>query len=188
MRHEAMSLTGGKSGPRLTDGLRTARALDAVGKIWALPNTIVGFAYGALGHVIGQIGNAVGRCDHAPRISFGNNAIQFEHNPLVTTAIALGNVIIYGNREQCQPAAPRCGGVHTLGVEEMHHTYQAQVLGPLYLPAHGILGVAAKLANGYWHGPLNVLEAGPHDEEPRAWKHTGRTYVAAKGAIHHTRQ
>ncbi len=23
---------------------------------------------------------------------------------------------------------------------------------------------------GDWHGPLNSLEAGPHDEKPRVWK------------------
>ena len=68
------------------------RALDAAGKIWAVPNTAIGLVYGALGHVIGKIANAVGHSDHAPHVSLGNNAIQFENNPLVTTAITLGNV------------------------------------------------------------------------------------------------
>jgi hypothetical protein len=143
-------------------------ALDVVGKIWALPNTVIGLVYGALGHVTGKVANR----NHESHISFGNNAIQFENSPLVTTAITLGNVIIYGKGARFQPGALRCGGAHTLGTEEMQHTFQAQILGPLYLPAHGLLGTAAKLLNGNWHGPLNVLEAGPHDEEPTAWKST----------------
>ena len=172
---------GGTSGGRLA-GIRRfpARAnamcwyrrsvLDVLGKIWALPNTVIGLGYGALGHLIGRIGRRLGHCDHQPRLSLGNNAVQFENSPLVTTAITLGNVIIYGNGKRYRPDAPRRGGSHTLGMEEMQHTLQAQILGPLYLPAHGVLGAVAKVVNGCWHGPLNLLEAGPHDEQPRVWK------------------
>lgn len=148
--------------------------LDVVGKIWALPNTVIGVLYGGLGHVIGKFGNLLDRYDHEPRISFGNNAIQFENNPLISTAMTLGNVIIYGSGSQCQPGAPRCGGAHTLGIEEMQHTFQAQALGPFYLPAHGLLGFTAKLLDGSWHGPTNVLEAGPHAEKPTAWRRMRR--------------
>jgi hypothetical protein len=147
-------------------------ALDVVGKIWALPNTVIGVLYGGLGHVAGKLGNILGRYGHQPHISFGNNAIQFENNPLVSTAITIGNVIIYGHGKHCRPDAPRYGGAHALGTEEMQHTFQSQILGPLYLPAHCMMGAAAKLLNGYWHGPINVLEAGPHEEEPRVWKYT----------------
>jgi hypothetical protein len=148
-------------------------ALDGVGKIWTLPNTVIGVMYGGLGHLFGKLGNLMGRYGPEPHISFGNNAIQFENNPLVATAITIGNVIVYGHGKHYQPNAPRCGGAHALGIEEMQHTFQAQILGPLYLPAHCILGVAAKLLNGYWHGPINVLEAGPHEQKPRLWKYTG---------------
>lgn len=150
-----------------------ARALDVVGKLWALPNTVIGLAYGAPGHVIGKIRNILRLRNDEPRISFGNNAIQFENNPLVKTAITLGNVIIYGSGKRYRPGASRHGGAHTLGAEEMQHTFQSELLGPFYLPAHGLLGVAAKLIHGYWHGPLNLLEAGPHDEKPTAWRRFG---------------
>jgi hypothetical protein len=146
-------------------------ALDAVGKIWALPNTVIGVMYGGLGHLFGKLGNLMGLYGPGSHISFGNNAIQFENNPLVATAITIGNVIVYGHGKHYQPNAPRCGGAHVLGTEEMQHTFQSQILGPLYLPAHCLLGASAKLLNGYWHGPINVLEAGPHEEKPRVWKY-----------------
>src|SRR5690606_2528464 len=56
-----------------------------IGKIWALPNTIIGLVYGGIGHVVGMIAGT------SPSISFGNNAIQFHNNPLMPSAMALGN-------------------------------------------------------------------------------------------------
>ncbi|MGQ0700877.1 MAG: FG-GAP-like repeat-containing protein [Panacagrimonas sp.] len=144
-------------------------ALDFAGKVWALPNTVIGLAYGGVGYAAGWVGYGLGLQANAPGISFGNNAIQFTNNPLTTTAITLGNVISYGTGQQFQPGTPRYGGAHKLGVEEMQHTYQAQALGPFYLPAHGALGIAAMIRDGYWHGPTNVLETGPHEPTPRPW-------------------
>ncbi len=50
--------------------------LDIAGKIWALPNTLVGLAYGGVGHVDGWV------LGTNPYITFGNKAIQFYNNPL----------------------------------------------------------------------------------------------------------
>jgi len=103
-----------------------------------------------------------------PSISFANNAIQFENNPLMATAMAFGNVIVYGTDQvYFQPGSQR--GQYTLGYEEMQHTFQGQTLGPLYFPAHIVSGVAGLAVNGNWHGPSAFLEAGPHSRNPRPW-------------------
>lgn len=66
-----------------------------LGKLWNLPNTLLGLAFGGLGHLVGMTGYLLGLCPW-PTISFGNNAIQFENNPFMSSAMTLGNVIIYG--------------------------------------------------------------------------------------------
>lgn len=136
--------------------------LDVVGKIWALPNTIAGMIYGGVGHVAGWIMGT------NPSISFANNAIQFENNPLMASAMTFGNVIVYGTDPVFfQPGSQR--GQYTLGYEEMQHTYQAQVLGPLYFPAHFVSGATGLLMDRDWHGSSAFLEVGPHSRNPRPW-------------------
>lgn len=137
-------------------------ALDVVGKIWALPNTIIGLAYGGAGHVLGWMMGT------NPSISFANNAIQFENNPLMASAMTFGNVIVYGTDPvYFQPGSQR--GQYTLGYEEMQHTYQAQVLGPLYFPGHIVSGATGLLMDRDWHGSSAFLEVGPHSRNPRPW-------------------
>lgn len=140
--------------------------VDVVGKIWNLPNTLLGLVYGGVGHVVGWITGT------NPYITFKNNAIQFHNNPFTTTAMTLGNTILYNPAPQYQSGA-KIGG-HTLGYEEMQHTYQGQVLGPLYLFGHFALGTAAMIiGNDYsiegWHGPVNFLENCPHKPVPSPW-------------------
>ena len=142
-------------------------ALDVIGKVWALPNTLVGMVYGGVGHAIGEVGYALGVYDVSPSVSFRNNAIQFENNPLMASAMTFGNVIVYGRGSDFQPGSPR--GQYTLGYEEMQHTYQAQKLGPLYFPAHIVSGTTGMLMNGSWHGSSAFLEAGPHSRNPTPW-------------------
>lgn len=114
-------------------------------------------AWGAL-HVA-TLGRFGGFAWFGGSISIGNNAIQFHNNPLQPSAITLGNTIIY---------SPRSGfSASQIGIQEAQHTIQGQVLGPAYLPAHLVLGTAATLVNGSWHGSLNVLERGPHAATPR---------------------
>jgi hypothetical protein len=133
-------------------------------KLWAFPNTVVGIAFAIASLLCAW---AVGR---RPKLSLGHNAIQVTESPLVPTAIALGHVVVYGTSPRWQPDR-LCGrSGQCLAHEEMQHTLQAEVLGPLYLPAHALLGIAAWLIDGRWHGPTNILETGPHAEEPRPWR------------------
>ena len=140
--------------------------LDLAGKTWNLPNTLLGLTYGIVGHLVGWI-----RGVH-PRISFGNNAIQFHNNGLMLTAMAVGNVIIYGpSRSPLTPNVPfrDSPADHTVGREEFRHTQQGQILGPLYLPAHFIGGVVSLCRSPHpglkckvdaWHRN-NFMESGP---------------------------
>ncbi len=75
--------------------------LDLAGKLWNLPNTIVGLAYGGLGYLACWIGYAFG-CGWQtgpPGVALGNNAIQFINNPFIrsTAAATFGNVEVFGS-------------------------------------------------------------------------------------------
>ena len=146
--------------------------MNLAGKLWNLPNTLVGLALGFAGHAFAVLLHAAGLVSAKPSICLGNNAIQFLNSPCTPTAVALGNVILYNRAPQYQPDARR--GDHTLGCEEMQHTRQGEVLGPLYLPAHIVLGVMAMvrhrdLSIDGWHRSPNFLEAGPHRRTPSPW-------------------
>jgi hypothetical protein len=151
----------------MATGRMTLRALpDLLGKAWNLPNTLLGLVYGGIGHVAGLIART------HPRISVGNNAIQFHNSPLMLTAMALGNVIIYGPARAPETAnVPFCTtpSNHTVGREEFRHTQQGQILGPLYLPVHLIAGMISLFRSPHpqlrcrvdaWHRN-NFMETGP---------------------------
>lgn len=128
--------------------------LDVVGKVWALPNTIVGFTAGMAGVPFG-----------GDWPSLGNNAIQFENNPLASGgAITFGNAIVYGGSRYDLAADGNQFWRH-----EMQHTYQAQILGPLYLPSNILGGTVSAVTGGGWHGPLNWNEIGPQQHPPQPW-------------------
>ncbi len=97
-----------------------------IGKIWNLPNTIIGIVYGGVGHVIGEVGQMFGVYSAEPTMSFGHNAIQFENNPLMATAMTFGNTIVYGKGKDYQPNSHWLGHAGTLGQEEMQHTFQGE--------------------------------------------------------------
>jgi hypothetical protein len=140
--------------------------VNALRKLWNLPNSVLGMAYGVMGHTVGWLAGT------KPRVSIGNNAIQFHNNGLMLTAMTLGNVIIYGPR--LSPDRPNvsfqdspCG--HTVGREEFRHTQQGELLGPLYLPAHLAGGIASLCCAPHarltckvdaWHRN-NFMETGP---------------------------
>ena len=139
---------------------------DVAGKIWNAPNTAIGLVFGGLGHIAGLI------LGTNPSVSFGNNAIQFHNNPLMGSAITLGNVIVYGPTTTPTdlniPFSTTPKG-HTVGQEEFRHTQQGQILGPLYLPAHMAGGVGSMFRSqhpklrypvGVWH-KNNFMEIGP---------------------------
>jgi hypothetical protein len=75
---------------------------SVAGKVWNLPNTIVGLAVGGTGYALGNIGYALGLKDVRPRWSIGNNAIQFHNNPFTSTAMTLRNTILYNSAQQFQ--------------------------------------------------------------------------------------
>jgi hypothetical protein len=143
---------------------------DLIGKLWTLPNSLVGIAYGLAGYLVGVLARS------APGIGLGNNAVQFRNCPLMASAMVFGNVIVYGRAPAFQPESPR--GNHVLGDEERQHTYQAQWLGPLYLPAHLLSGISGLLLRRDWHGRGHAcafLECGPHSINPAPWPARSRS-------------
>lgn len=52
---------------------------------------------------------------------------------------------------------------------ERQHAYQAQLLGPLYLPSNIAGGVIALAKDGDWHSPRNWNEVGPQMKPSRPW-------------------
>ena len=136
---------------------------SALGKIWASPTTAIGLALGGLGWAAGG---------QAP--SFGNNAVEFRGNPLIapfTPAVTIGNTICYASDNPTRATQDH----------ERQHTYQAEALGPLYLPAH-IASQAAGYGYSFFdssqsytstndrvHSPANLLEVGPMSTPPRPW-------------------
>lgn len=146
-----------------------ARIGGLVGKLWAAPTTAVGLVLGALGWALGG---------EPP--DTGNNAIEFRGNKLIarfTPAITIGHTICYASRAPDQSTQDH----------ERQHTYQAEVLGPAYLPAHILFQLAAygfsffdrsrcyACTNDRVHSPANLLEAGPMSATPRPWPSTRKT-------------
>lgn len=133
-----------------------------LGKLWNLPNTVLGMLVGGAGWLFGGT------------VGWGHNAIEFRDSPLMNGfdrggALTLGNVIVYGSR------AYGCAD------HEHIHTLQGQWLGPAYLPLN-LLGMGLSLLAhplprlrrprcGPFHGRLNFMEGWPrHDTlygEPR---------------------
>lgn len=102
-----------------------------------------------------------------PHISVGNNAIQFTDNPMGgLSAVTLGNSIIYS---QDYGPERRVDGTR-VGDHERQHTYQGELLGPLYLPSNILGGLSAMIRDGEWHGPHNWNEVGPMSTPPRPWR------------------
>jgi RHS repeat-associated protein len=107
--------------------------LDVLGKVWALPNTLIGVVVGAAGVPFGA------------RVQLGNNAIQFVHYPLgeAGEALSLGNVQIFPAGSDPATTFDFFYGSPVpinLGLHEQAHTFQAQILGPFFLPAYAIAG------------------------------------------------
>ncbi|MBK6585164.1 MAG: hypothetical protein IPG20_20210 [Gammaproteobacteria bacterium] len=127
---------------------------DIAGKLWTLPNTIIGAVYGSVGHVVGEIGYAFGMYPVSPSIDFGNNAIQFLDNPftLKDTAITVGNTISYGRGSNPSGFGAYGDSTVEIGRHEQAHTYQYQVLGPLFLPTYFLRGgISGPTGNPFEH-------------------------------------
>lgn len=125
--------------------LRTLFGL--VGKIWALPNTAIGFTIGMVGVPFGATAQ------------FGDNSIQFLNFPVGNRSgggFTLGNAQIYHNAGPVLDWVPRYddSAFVNLGRHEQGHSSQAQILGPFFIPVYvagafvGIFSGGNPLENG----------------------------------------
>lgn len=132
----------------------SGNALRILATLWALPNSLVGLVYGGVGLLCGA--------RHEWDAARGILRIVEMPTWLMPTAMSLGHVQVYA-RGRCRradgcPAANRFG-VPVL-IEETLHTRQAEVLGPLYLPLHGLCMLGSLVSGGGTHDH-NLLEIGP---------------------------
>lgn len=129
-------------------------------RLWNSPNTMLGLAYGGLGHLFGRARGLT------PSIGLHSGAIEFYGNPFGGVgAITLGEVIVYN----LDPDMEFNGS--TVRAHELAHVVQGQVVGPLYLPLHLIGGLRAWLRGEAWSAPgnRNFMEVGPYSRPPRPW-------------------
>jgi len=99
-------------------------ALDIAGKAWALPGTVLGVAIGAPLTLLS-----------GGRITFENNAINFITNLNLGGAITFGNTVIYtlgGKGPKDYEYLYGSLSKIMYGLHEEGHTYQWQLLGPLF--------------------------------------------------------
>jgi len=108
--------------------------VSALGKLWTLPNTLLGLAAGGVALALGARAGAGG----------GRNAIEFHDNRLVgwlgKGAITLGNTIHYAPGMRPERSVRRYDGAGrvALGEHERAHTLQFERLGPLFLVVYGV--------------------------------------------------
>lgn len=124
---------------------------NIIGKLWALPTTIVfGITAGVLGVCI------------APRrvkIRLEHNAICFYNHPFMrgrSIALTLGNVILFQQNDFFMG--------FDIAEHEKQHTLQAEALGVFYIPLHIIC--LAVYGRNFMRNPL---ERGPYSNPPRPW-------------------
>jgi RHS repeat-associated protein len=118
---------------------------DLVGKIWNLPNTIIGLT--------AELALAPFAYANGGGFQFGNNSIQLVGVPFFGGAITIGNTQLYfGTGEYASdPSQDQTygeTGVNT-GLHEQFHTYQQQLLGVLFWPAYVLTGPIANLNNPF---------------------------------------
>jgi hypothetical protein len=142
-----------------------AAVLGVLGKIWNLPNTIIGLIYGGIGHVVSEIGNVLGFWTAEARVRPGNNAIEFTGNIFGELgALTLGNTITWGAERNDFWYKEASG-------HERFHTIQGQFLGPIYIPLHALNMSASLLtapfpsflrtsqgASRFFHRQVNFME------------------------------
>jgi hypothetical protein len=126
---------------------------DLVGKIWNLPNTALGLSWGGIGLATETI-LAPFKLAAKPlgykgkvfdfRVNVKHNAIQFHSHPLmIFGAISLGNTNHYGDSLPAgRGLVSRYTGrwIPDVASHEEGHTYQSQLLGPLFLPVYFAAG------------------------------------------------
>ncbi len=143
---------------------------DVAGKIWGAPNTAVGLLVGSVGYIVGWAMYENQLQDSAPEIHVRNNAIEFVHNPGGgVSAITFGNAELFGRSLPSDPDYGNPSLAHSTEDHEMQHTYQSQLLGPLYLPLAGLSLLMGSVFNGFSHGPAAFMERGPQRDVPTPW-------------------
>lgn len=135
------------------------------GHAWGAQNTVYGLIYALVGVAAGG------------GLDFTANAIEVRGHPFQRkwggpgSAITLGNVICLAD------SSPKNAAERQLFEEteahEVEHTYQSDVLGPFYLPAHGVAGLMSMVTSGKWSADgwhvNNFMEWGPMSKPPHAW-------------------
>ena len=103
---------------------------------------LVGVAFGVVGHVAGEIGQALGLYNHEPEIGLGNNAVEFLNNPFMApgSAVTLGNTICYAGGVNPTDYGAYGDPTVEIGRHEEAHTYQSQALGIFFLPVYFLNG------------------------------------------------
>jgi hypothetical protein len=128
-----------------------ALVANIIGKIWALPNTIVGLAAEV---VLAPFAYANGG-----RFRVANNAIQLTGIPFLGGAITIGNTQLYfAGTNPASNVTYRENGVNT-GLHEQYHTYQNQVLGVFFWPLYLLSGPVADLRNPFEQAAQNYSRA-----------------------------
>ncbi len=123
--------------------LQCPRCGDILGKIWNIPNDIVGLGLGIAGLPFG-----------GEHWGFGHNGLEITGNRLVNLsapAITFGNVINYGTSVASSPNYQGQSYIYdniVTGFHEEGHTYQGQIYGPVFIPAY-LLGQIFKPAFPY---------------------------------------
>ena len=140
-----------KSTPRNKQKCTDHPILSAVGKVWTSSNTALGLAAAGVSYLAGKIEGT------NPLFQVGNNSIQLLNSPVNVNnrAYTLGNVQVYGVNDG--PSVSQYSYTAAFvnnGKHEEGHTVQAQILGPLYLPAW----IAGRILGGDSAG--NPLESG----------------------------
>lgn len=109
--------------------------MTLLGKIWTLPNTLLGLALGLPGLLFGA------------RIRFGDNAILFYNLPLLShlppMAVTFGNVVLYRKDAWPEREVRRYDGRGRQQIRhhERAHTVQYEIWGPLFLPVYLLLAL-----------------------------------------------
>lgn len=87
---------------------------------------------------MGKIGYTLGLYSHNPQIQFGHNGIEFLDNPFISEggALTLGNVMMYPEGTGPADVYAYVDPKVPYGRHEEAHTYQSQVLEPLFIPTH----------------------------------------------------
>ena len=147
----------------------TGQQVELVQKVWASPNTAIGLTIGAAGYIYGS---ATGQ---KVKLDMGENAIQFLGVPFGGGALTLGNVENYfGNASpsrvwptyEANNANWSMGASYdsvALGGHEVEHTYQAEKLGPFFLPVYLYQGIAGSIKNGVFTlNPVNQYNPMEH--------------------------